>query len=98
MAEFLVALSQFDRDRGWAALGYTSLFQYLERELHLTAGPAFYRMTAARLIQDHPEVVEPLRDGRLCLSTVGELSKVLTSENLSTVLPRFFGTSRQEAR
>jgi hypothetical protein len=43
-------------------------------------------------------VVEPIRDGRLCLTTVFELSKVLTGENASEVLPRFFGTSRRDAK
>jgi hypothetical protein len=43
-------------------------------------------------------VLEPIRDGRLCLTTVFELSKVITGENASEVLPRFFGTSRRDAR
>jgi hypothetical protein len=55
-------------------------------------------MTAAQLIQRHPEVVEPLRGGRLCLTTVVELSKVLTVQNVAEVLPRFFHLSKQEAK
>jgi hypothetical protein len=39
----------------------------------------------------------PLRDGRLCLSSVAELAKVLTPENFADVLPRFFHLSRREA-
>ncbi len=38
-----------------------------------------------------------LRAGRLCLSSVGELAKVLTPANQAEVLPRFFGLSFQEA-
>ena len=59
---------------------------------------AFYRLTAARLVQRHPAVVEPLRDGRLCFSSVVQLSKVLTSENESEVLPRYFHLSKREAK
>src|SRR5512133_127739 len=98
MADFLLALADFDRSRAWVALGYTSLFYYLHRELKLSAGAAFHRKTAAELIQRFPEVVEPLRDGRLCLSSVCELAKVLTPENRAEVLPRFFHASKQEAK
>jgi hypothetical protein len=38
-----------------------------------------------------------MRSGHLCLSTVVEVSKVLTAENRGEVLPRFFGLSRREA-
>jgi hypothetical protein len=98
MADFLVVLAAFDQQRAWVALGYTSLFYYLHRELKLSAGAAFHRKTAAELIQRFPEIAEPLRDGRLCLSSVCELAKVLTPENRAEVLPRFFHASKQEAK
>jgi len=44
-----------------------------------------------------PEIVEPLRDGRLCLTTVIVLARVMTEANRHEVLPRFLGLSRQEA-
>ncbi len=97
-ADFLVALADFDRRRGWAALGHASLFAFLHRELGLSSGASFVRFTAARLLQRFPDLVEPLRDGRLCLSSVGELSRVLTPENRSEVLPKFYGCSAREAR
>src|SRR4051794_27715912 len=65
--EFLLALADFDREERWKELGYPSLFTHLHRELGLSKGAAFYRMTAARLVQRIPEVIEPLRDGRLCI-------------------------------
>lgn len=97
MAEFLVALADFDRRRLWLDLGHPSLFSFLTRELHLSAGAAQYRKTACELVRSFPEVVEPLRDGRLCISTVFEVAKVLTPENLDELLPRFFGLSKREA-
>ena len=90
LAEFLVALADFDRKRLWLELGHASLFYFLHRELGLSKGAAFYRKTAAELIQRFPEVIEPLRTGGLCLTSVVELSKVLTPENRDEVLPRFF--------
>ena len=98
LAEFLIALSVFDRERRWVELGYASLFYFLTRELGLSAGAAYYRKTAAELIQKFPEVIEPLRDGRLCFTSIVELSKSLTPENRGTLLPRFFHVSKREAK
>ena len=98
LADFLVALADFDRRRLWLRLGYPNLFEYLRRELGLSRGAAHYRKVAARLVQRYPEVVEPLRDGRLCFSSVLELAKVLTDENRAEAIPRFFHCSKQEAK
>ena len=97
MADFLAALADFDQRRGWLELGYSGLFPFLHRELGLSKAAAFFRMTAATLIQRFPEIIEPLRDGRLCLTTMASLAKVLTPENRAEVLPRFFHRSKQEA-
>jgi hypothetical protein len=98
MADFLVALADFDRKRLWVELGYSSLFHFLHRELGMSKGAAHYRKTAAELIQRVPEVVEPLRAGQLCITSIIELAKVVTPENRLDVLPRFFHCSRQEAK
>ena len=98
LADFLVALADFDRQRLWLHLGHASLFYFLHRELGLSKGAAFYRKTAAELIQRFPAVVEPLRDGRLCLTSIVEIAKVLTPENREEVLPRFFQLSKREAK
>jgi hypothetical protein len=97
LADFLTALAEFDQTRAWSQLGYTGLFVFLHRELRLSKGAAQYRKTAAELVQRVPAIVEPIRDGRLCLSVVVELARVLTPENQREVLPRFFRLSRQEA-
>jgi hypothetical protein len=98
LAEFIAAVAEFDRRRRWMELGYTSLFWYLHRELGLSKGAAYYRRAAAELVQRFPDVLDPLRDGRLCLSSVAELAKVLTPENRAEVLPRFLTLSKGEAK
>jgi hypothetical protein len=98
LADFLVALADFDRERRWVELGHTSLFYFLHRELGLSKGAAFYRKTAAELIRRYPEVVQPLRDGKMCIMSVVELAKVITPENRGEVLPRFFHASKREAK
>jgi hypothetical protein len=97
MADFLVALADFDRKRLWLDLGHASLFYFLHRELGLSKGAAHYRKTAAELVQKFPEIVGPLRTGKLCITSIVHLAKVLTPENRQEMLPRFFHRSRREA-
>jgi hypothetical protein len=97
MATFPLDLADFDEKKLWRDLGCTSLFYYLRRELGLSAGAAQHRKTAVELIRQFPEVESALREGRLCLSSVCEVARVVTPENVADVLPRFFGLSRREA-
>src|SRR5438128_8125274 len=97
MAEFLFALAEFARRRAWRDLGYSSRFYFLHRELRLSKGAAHYRKTAADLVQKFPEIIEPLRDGRLCITSIVYLAKVLTPENRHDMLPKFFQRSRRES-
>jgi hypothetical protein len=98
LGEFLVQLAAFDARRLWLELGYASLFDFLHRELGLSKGAAFYRKAAVDLMRRFPEIVEPLRDGRLCLMSVAEVGRVLTPQNKDEVLPRFFRLSKREAQ
>jgi hypothetical protein len=98
MADFLVALADFDRRGLWRELGHSCLFYYLQRELRLSDGAAHFRKVAARLIQRFPEVVEPLREGKLCLTSIVELARVMTEENREETLPQFFHMSKRQAK
>jgi hypothetical protein len=98
LAEFLVDLAGFDERGLWRELGYATLFDYLHRELGLSRGAAHYRRVGAELVRRFPEIIEPIRDGRLCFSSVLELAKVITAENRAEVLPRFFHRSKAEAK
>jgi 5-methylcytosine-specific restriction endonuclease McrA len=98
LADFLVALAEFDRMGTYRSLGFANLFDYLLRELKMSRGSAHYRKVAARLVARFPEVVDPLRDGRLCLTSIVPLAKVMTEQNRCEVLPRFFHCSKQEAK
>jgi len=42
--------------------------------------------------------VAPFREGKLCITSVVELARVITPENSTDVLPRFFYLSKQEAK
>ncbi len=100
-ADFLLALADFDRGRGWAALGHASLWAFLHHDLGLSSGAAFQRKEAVALLRELPAVEAPLRDGRLCLSSVAavaSVAKALRLERQAEWLPRFFGLSAREAR
>jgi hypothetical protein len=79
-------------------LGFPSLFDYLHREVGLSRGSAYYRQVGARLVGKFPEVAEPLRDGRLCISNLPQLAKVMTEENRGEVMRKFFHRSKEEAK
>jgi 5-methylcytosine-specific restriction endonuclease McrA len=98
LAEFLVALASFDRERRWVDLGYRSLFYFLVHELGLSKGAAHYRKIAAELVERYPDVLDALREGKLCLTSIVELSKVSANGNIAEVLPRYFHLSKREAK
>ena len=98
LADLLLAVAEFDGQAAYRQLGFSSLFDFLHREVGLSRGSAYYRQVGARMVGRFPEVEEPIRDGRLCVTTLSELAKVMTEENRASVLPRFFGLSRHEAK
>jgi len=57
MADFLLALAEFDRRRAWAELGHSSLFWFLRRCLGLSKGAAYDRKVAVEVIVRHSEVL-----------------------------------------
>ncbi len=98
LADLLLAVGEFDGQEVYRQLGFSSLFDFLHREVGLSRGSAYYRQVGARMVRRFPEVEGPVRDGRLCITVLSELAKVMTEENRAELLPRFFGLSRQEAK
>jgi len=90
-------MADFDRQRLWVQPGHASVFYYLHQDLKLSKGAAHWRRVAAQLIQKFPEMFQPFRVGRLCLTSIVVLAKVLTVKNSLEVLPRYFHLSRREA-
>jgi hypothetical protein len=81
-------IAELDELAAYRQLGFSSLFDLLHREIGLSRGSACHR-----------EVEEPVRDGRLlCITTVGELAKVMTEENRAVVLPGSSGARGRNRR
>src|SRR5512134_3538499 len=87
-ADFLLHLDEFDRRRAYLELGYGSLWVYCLEALHLRESAAGRRTAAMKVLRRFPSLEGPLRDGRLCLSTISLLGPVLTEENLSDLVAR----------
>jgi hypothetical protein len=87
-AEFLRHLDALDRRRGFADLGYPSLWEYCLRALYLREAAAGRRIGAMRVLRRFPELEAAIRDGRLCLSTLCALGPVLTEENVADLTTR----------
>jgi 5-methylcytosine-specific restriction endonuclease McrA len=86
IVEFLSHLEVFDRRRAWAEAGFPSLWEYVQRVLHLREGAAWRRITAMRTLRRFPQLADALRDARLCLSTLALLAPVLTDDNVAEVM------------
>jgi hypothetical protein len=96
VAEFLVLLQELDNSRGWARLGYASLFDFCHLNLNLTRAEAYSRTRLARLAGDVPQVISLLKTGEVSLSALRILAPVLTVENVTEVLAAIRGKTTRE--
>src|SRR5438067_1434563 len=96
LVEFVVRLADFNRLKCWATLGYRSPWDFLRRELGRSEALASDRLTAAFLVARFPQIIELLRDGRLCITNLIKLRDVLTAENCDQVLAQACGRPKRE--
>jgi hypothetical protein len=86
--DFLLQLDAFDQRKAWLEAGYGSLWAYCLEVLHLGESAAGRRTRAMRILRRFPSLEAPLRDGRLCLSTLCALGPVLTDDDLAGLVER----------
>ena len=79
-AQEAAALREAQRIRLWEQFGYTSLVDYMERELGYTARAAVERLRVANAIEDLPAVEAALEQGTLSFSGARELTRIVTPE------------------
>lgn len=92
----LLHLNEIERRKLHLKLGYSSLFDYCTARLGYSASAASRRIRTARCVARFPEVYELLRDNDVNVSTVAQVSRILTVENKDTVLARIRGKSQRE--
>ena len=84
--ELVASLAEFDARRLYLGAGCSSLFTYCTQVLHLSESAAYARIEAARAVRRYPSIVDRLTDGRLTLTSVCLLSRVMTDDNQQVLL------------
>jgi hypothetical protein len=70
-------IKEFETRKLYLARAYSSVFEYLVKELGYSNSAAMRRLEAARLLRDVPIVAEKIKEGSINLSQIGELSRAL---------------------
>ncbi len=94
--DFLLCLAESDEVKGYEAFDYVTLWQYCERALGLLECAIARRIQAMRILRRFPTAEAYLRDGRLCMTGIGMLERVLTPENHVGILDRASRKSTRE--
>ncbi len=77
-------IKEVERRRLFASLSYSSLFEYVTRELGYCPASACRRIDAMRLIKEMPELEEKIQEGSLSLSTVARAQSFFKKEQSAT--------------
>jgi 5-methylcytosine-specific restriction endonuclease McrA len=95
-AELVALLAEVERRGVHWELGYSSMFAYCTRLLHLSEQSAYNRIAAARTARRFPRVLDLLIEGALTLSSVDLLAPHLTDETVEWMLEAASGKSTRE--
>src|ERR1043165_4525972 len=96
LADFIIALAELERRRLYVELGYTSAWDFCRRALGLSETATHYRLSAARQVQKQPDLIEQIRAGQLCISTLAQLSRVITDQNPAALVAEAAGKSARD--
>ena len=55
-----------------------------------------YRTRCAEAVSRFPQVVEPLRTGRLCMTTLAKLMEIMNESNCESLLAEALGKSKRD--
>jgi len=94
-AALIVHLAEFDARRLFEGAGYSSLFRYCRKVLHLSEDAVYNRIKTARAARRYPGIVNRLESGALSLTTVRLLAPRLTPENHQELLAAASGKGKQ---
>lgn len=95
-------LLEVNQRRLYAALGFSSLFEYAVQELGYSESSASRRVSAAYALREIPEIEKKIDDGSLNLTLIARAQSVcrqakLTSETKRAILLELEGKSSREA-
>ena len=79
-------INEFATRKLYLERAYSSLYEYLTKELGYSGSAAMRRIEAARLLRDVPVVAQKIQEGTLNLSQIGELSRSIKEKESTTGL------------
>ena len=92
----LVHLVEIDRRRLYLPLGYSSLYEFCVKQLGYCEATAVRRVNVARCIAQFPLAYRALASGKVSLSNLSMVTRIITAENVSDLLSRIEGAAKKE--
>jgi 5-methylcytosine-specific restriction endonuclease McrA len=92
----LLHLNEIERRRLHLKRGHSSMFDYCTSGLGYSASAASRRIKTARCVRLYPEIQALLESNEVNISTVAQVSRVLTPVNKDQILARIRGKSQRE--
>lgn len=82
--EILDHINEVERRRLYAELGFSSIFDWLVKDLGYSESAAYRRMQAARILRAVPEAAEKLESGALGLSVLAKVQTLIRADEKRT--------------
>ncbi len=95
-ADLVAHIGEVEKRRLFARQAFPSMFAYCTQALHLSEAEAYRRITVARAARRYGGLLDMLRDGRMHLTGMALILRVLKSENYRSVLERATHRSKRE--
>ncbi len=92
----LVHLIEIDRRKLYLPLGFSSLYEFCTERLGYSESTAARRISIARCIRDYPAVYRSLSCGKVSMTNLAMITRIMTPENVSDLLCRIEGASKRE--
>ena len=91
-------LLEAEDTRLYRHLGYTSMLEYMDRELHYGPHAANERLRVARALIELPLTAELFGDGEMCFSAVRELTRIATPATEEAFLKKAQGKTAHQVQ
>ena len=79
-------INEVERRRLFAELGFSSIFDWLVKDLGYSESAAYRRMQAARVLRAVPEAAEKIESGALALTTLSKVQTLIRADERRTGL------------
>ena len=92
----LVHLIEIERRKLYLPLGFSSLFEFCREHLGYSESTASRRIRIARCIRNYPQCYRALASGKVSMTSLAMITRIINTENASELLSRIEGASSKE--